>query len=118
MGRGGTRTRAYDRDFDDTADRELFPSVYGWVDDDLSHASAVMLPDGRVFGRVVGPEGEFTPLASVAMAGEEVRFWYPHDHLAAVPEFALRHAQAFGGGSGCLPGSASCSGLHWDGVFG
>lgn len=85
--------------YDDTADRELFPSVYGWVDDDLPHASAVMLPDGRIFGRVVGADGEFTPLASVAVAGDEIRFWYPHDHLAAVPEFALRHAQAFGGGT-------------------
>jgi hypothetical protein len=86
-------------EFDDAADCELFPSVYGWMDDDQPHASAVMLPDGRIFGRVVGPEGEFTPLDAVSVAGEDLHFWHRRGPVAAVPEFALRHAQAFGGGT-------------------
>ena len=36
---------------DDAADRALFPSIYGWMDDDQPHASAIMLPDGRLVGR-------------------------------------------------------------------
>ena len=38
---------------DDDSDRALFPSVYGWTGSMLPHASAIMLPSGRVFGRLV-----------------------------------------------------------------
>src|SRR5688572_25127700 len=38
---------------DDRSDRDLFPSIYGWLDDVGPHASVVMLPDGSMFGRNV-----------------------------------------------------------------
>lgn len=88
--------------WDDVADRELFASVHGQLDDDLPHASAVMLPGGRIFGRAHFADGSSSPLGSVAVAGEDLRFWHPRDHLAAVPDFAERHAQAFGGGTTSL----------------
>jgi hypothetical protein len=86
-------------EYDDESDGDLFPSVYGWVGGDLPHASAVMLPDGRMFGRSVGPDGEFAPLSGIAVAGDDLRFWYPTDLLEATPEFTRRHAQAFGKGT-------------------
>src|SRR5262245_35094058 len=36
---------------DDGADQELFDSIFGWTHSDDPHASLVMLPDGRIFGR-------------------------------------------------------------------
>jgi hypothetical protein len=60
---------------DDRSDRELFASVYGITDTPLPHASAVMLPDGSLFARSIGIEGEFTPIPLVAVAGDNIHFW-------------------------------------------
>jgi hypothetical protein len=84
---------------DDKADSELFESVYGWTDGDAPHASCVMLPDGKIFGRIIKPDGEFEPLSAIAVAGDDIHFWYSDDDFAEVPEFARRHAQAFGAGT-------------------
>lgn len=83
-------------DIDDQADRRLFPSIYGWMEDDYPHASAIMLPSGRIFGRTVNPEGEFEPLSAVKVVGDDLHFWYAQDSRSDVPEFARRTAQAFG----------------------
>ncbi|MBA3272286.1 MAG: ThiF family adenylyltransferase [Chthoniobacterales bacterium] len=85
---------------DDVSDRDLFPSVYGWTDSQLPHASAVMLPDGHIFGRVVTEDGEFVPLSLVAVAGDDLNyFWRLTAEDEGIPEFARRHAQAFGVGT-------------------
>ena len=84
---------------DDASDRDLFPSVYGWMNDESPHASAVMLPDGRIFGRVVRPEGEFEQISLVSVIGDDLSFWRAIDNKTGLPEFALRHAQAFGIGT-------------------
>jgi hypothetical protein len=42
---------------DDASDGDLFPSLHGWTDNGLPHASAVMLPEGRIFGRVAFDDG-------------------------------------------------------------
>ena len=58
---------------DDASDRALFDSVYGWTgDEENPHASAIMLPDGKIFGRVVSPDGEFTPIDLVSVAGDDL----------------------------------------------
>ena len=41
---------------DDAADARLFPAVHGWVEGSLVHASAVMLPGGEMFGRIIAAE--------------------------------------------------------------
>ncbi len=85
---------------DDIADCDLFPSIYGWVDGDAPHTSCVMLPSGEIFGRIVKADGEFEPLATIAVAGDDLHFWHSDDvYKEAVPEFARRHAQAFGAGT-------------------
>lgn len=87
---------------DDESDRALFPSVYGWTNGEHPHASAVMLPSGRVFGRIVKEAGEFEPLTLVSVAGDDLRyFWRLANGTEHVPEFARRHAQAFGAGTTC-----------------
>lgn len=93
---------SYDRfsAVDDASDRALFPSVYAWANDDAPHASAIVMEDGRVFGRVVSPEGVFIPFDCVNVAGDDLHFWHAGDGLPTdVPEFGHRVAQTFGAGT-------------------
>ena len=93
---------------DDASDGDLFPSVFGRTDDPGPHGSAVMLPDGRMFARTATDDGQggvrFAPVERVAVAGDGISVWF-HDEVcgeaesAGVPEFARRHAQAFGAGT-------------------
>ncbi|MBK6940904.1 MAG: ThiF family adenylyltransferase [Planctomycetes bacterium] len=84
---------------DDASDRSVFASAYGWVDGPGPHASAVMLPGGRMFGRAVSPTGGFEPLESIAVAGDDIRIWRASEPSTVVPEFMLRHQQLFGEGT-------------------
>ncbi len=88
---------------DDDSDRKLFESVYGWVDGDRPHASAIMLPDGRMRARAVLVGGAFATIRHVQVVGNDVLFWYDQPELA-VPAFAERHAQLFGPGTTTLLG--------------
>jgi hypothetical protein len=84
---------------DDASDRGLFASITSLLDDDLPHASVIMMPDGSCIGRVMADEGRvLAPLSSIMSVGDDLRIWR-EDGAAAVPEFARRHAQAFGVGT-------------------
>jgi hypothetical protein len=99
--------RGYDQfsHVDDTSDRALFPSVYSWLDDGSAashglHASAILMDNGRLFGRVVTADAEFIPLECVNVVGDDLSFWYASNPVAAeVPEFGRRVAQTFGAGT-------------------
>jgi hypothetical protein len=88
---------------DDRSDQELFGAVGSWLDSTAPHASVVLLPDGNLFGRSVTPDGTFAALDSIAVVGENLRFWFAAcPSNGDVPEFARRHAQAFGPGTTAL----------------
>ena len=80
---------------DDESDRDLFSSVYGWVDDDGPHASVVLLPDGRHFGRAIDVNNAFHPLEQVLVVGHDIGV-FSETPTASLPEHAKRHAQLFG----------------------
>lgn len=84
---------------DDRSDLELFDSVYGWLDDDLPHASLIMLPDGKLFGRFIEPDLSFTPIDRVKLVGDDVHLWDREEVRDDVPEYAIRTVQAFGEGT-------------------
>ncbi|RJQ24665.1 ThiF family adenylyltransferase, partial [Candidatus Parcubacteria bacterium] len=84
---------------DDTADRDLFSSVYGWTEDTLPHASAIMLPDGSMIGRVIAASGEFIPLTAIHLVGDDLNFWQHSTKQTNIPEFGTRVAQTFGKGT-------------------
>lgn len=84
---------------DDEGDRRLLPAIRDWFDDDRYHASVIMLPDGRLFGRHISPDGGFHPLNHVNVVGDDLTFWYPDERRDETPEFAASHAQAFGEGT-------------------
>lgn len=83
---------------DDTSDEDLFNSVFGWTDSKFPHASAVMLPDGRMFGRAILPDGRFEPIDSILVPGDDLSFWIA-DRGGPLPSFAQRHTQLFGSGT-------------------
>lgn len=84
---------------DDDSDRRLMPAIRDWFDIDLYHASAVMLPDGRMFGRCMTGQDGFQPLAHINVAGDDLIFWYAGERADETPDFAASHAQAFGEGT-------------------
>lgn len=93
--------RGYDRfsQTDDESDRLLFPSLYAWVDRAPVHASAILMDDGRLFGRVVSEDGQFQPLQAVHVIGDDIERFDGGGGAAAVPEHGRRIAQTFGGGT-------------------
>lgn len=84
---------------DDDSDADLLPCIADWIEEEIPHASAVMLPDGRIFARISMHNG-FQRLRLVAVVGDDLLFWRPYDfgHEPApkLPEFTNRHAKAFG----------------------
>ncbi|HZY36189.1 MAG TPA: ThiF family adenylyltransferase [Mucilaginibacter sp.] len=80
---------------DDRSDNEFFTSVFGWTDNDAPHASAVMLPDGAIFGRFFYPDMHHEPIDKVAIVGDEIMI---DKRIVRVGDqkFALRTIQAFG----------------------
>ncbi len=86
-------------DIDDESDRLLLPMVQGWIEADILHGSAVMLPDGEMFGRFIGPDGSFHEISTISVAGDDIHFWYPNSGTDTLPSFTASHAQAFDEGT-------------------
>jgi len=84
---------------DDEGDARLLPMIRGWVEADVPHGSVVMLPGGKMFGRVLPPRGPFEPLVCISVAGDDLRFWYADASCGDVPSFVASHAQIFGEGT-------------------
>lgn len=85
-------------DQDDSSDKELFASLHAWTNDGLSHASAVMLPDGAMFGRTIDRDGNFHQLDRILVAGDEIRIFTPRVNALA-DTIQLRTCQTFGEGT-------------------
>lgn len=83
-------------DVDDNSDQELFSSLHGWTDDLLPHASAVMLPNGEIFARVITHEMSFEPINRILIAGDDITFFDSELVEGDIAANDLRTAQAFG----------------------
>ena len=72
----------------------------GWCEDGLPHLSAIMLPCGKIIGRVYYADGHVRKLDSALVVGEKIESVSPdEDSEDAPPEEALRNIQAFGEGT-------------------
>ena len=94
--------RGFDRfsETDDKSDRELFPSIHCWLEQDLPHGSAILMDDGRCFGRTVDESGQFSSFTSVAIVGDDIKIFRSESGIqGTVPEFGRRVAQTFGQGT-------------------
>jgi molybdopterin/thiamine biosynthesis adenylyltransferase len=83
---------------DDRSDKDFFSSVYGWTNSDLPHGSAVMLPDGSIFGRMIMPDLSFVPMSKISVAGDQILIW-PQSSSTKIDEYGRRTAQLFGDGT-------------------
>jgi hypothetical protein len=83
---------------DDASDGLLFEAIGNFLEDDLPHASMVLMGDGELFGRTVGSDGSLgATLRAVTVIGDSIRLNIKCSDQAEA--FSLRHAQAFGGGT-------------------
>lgn len=106
---------------DDESDLELSDTLTGWTNRDEAFTSAIMLPGGHIFGRVVEADGRFVPLTSVLVAGDDIHLFLPANRPGLEAdddesgEVQLRTRQAFGLGTtrqlrGLRVGVVGCSG--------
>lgn len=84
---------------DDDSDNRLFSSVFGWTDTDHPHASSVMLPDGRIFGRMFHSELNTEALNKINVAGDVIKVWDYSENKSNGSEIDMRTVQAFGEGT-------------------
>lgn len=85
-------------DIDDQSDIEFFTSVFSWSETESVHGSAVMLPDGKIFGRVFNNQMKVFPFDKISLVSDAIKAWYNNDKHS-VDEFSLRTIQAFGEGT-------------------
>lgn len=82
-------------------DREFFGGLMrGWCEDGLPHLSAIMLPRGKIIGRVYYSTSHSRKLNSALMVGEKIAsVLFDDESEGTTPEEVLRNIQAFGEGT-------------------
>jgi hypothetical protein len=99
---------------DDISDYDFFTSAFGWAINDQPHASAVMLPNGEIFGRFFFSDLKPNPIDKTTISGDQILNFVKLNNTSQV-DFALRTIQAFGDKtyqylSGLSVGIVGCSG--------
>lgn len=79
---------------DNISDVELFKSIFGWCNYDGVHASAVMISNGEIFGRVFNHNLDSFPINKISVAGDEILVF--EDRNFQEDGFSERTRQAFG----------------------
>jgi hypothetical protein len=87
----------YDRfsETDNQSDLEFFDSAFGWSTNQKPHASAIMLPDGSIFGRYFFYDLHHEPIQKISIIGNTL-VHFKDVQKGRLPDFALRTIQAFG----------------------
>jgi hypothetical protein len=80
---------------DDEGDQRLLPAIQARVQDALFHCSAIMLPDGRLFGRYIAADGGFQRLYKTTVVGDDILSWLSLE-IGGIDSFAISHGQIFG----------------------
>ena len=83
-------------DYDTESDLTLFTGIHSWLDDGLPHASCIMLPDGRIFGRFINEEIKFEKADQILIAGSTIFNWNYTMQSFINDEIQIRNQQAFG----------------------
>ena len=83
--------------YDDKSDEELFAGIDAIIEDQLPHASCVMLPNGRMFGRFIYDSFKLETIQQISVAGSDIKNWhYTSINYAINSEMQLRNMQTFG----------------------
>lgn len=81
---------------DDKSDKTFFDSVYGWVNNDLPHASVVMYPDGSMKGRTINPDLSYTSVYKISVIGESIKVFSDFNKNTTISGAFKRNSQTFG----------------------
>ena len=84
---------------DDRSDGDLFPSLFGWIDEAEVHSSCVMLPSGEIFGRVFKEDNIQQRLNKITVVGDVIQVWDNDSNSLVGKDFDIRNVQAFGEGT-------------------
>ena len=84
---------------DDLGDAQLLPMIRGWVEADIPHGSAIMLPSGEMIGRVLSADRKLELMHAINVVGDDLQFWYAGGDGEPAPGFVASHAQAFDEGT-------------------
>lgn len=82
---------------DDKSDSSFFDSVYGWMDNELPHASVIMYPDGSMKGRVIEKKLNFKPVNRFSVIGDSIITFSKSNERTFIEEAFKRNSQTFGG---------------------
>jgi hypothetical protein len=80
---------------DDASDIEFFSSVFGWSINEKPHGSVVMLPDGRLFGRLFYSDLHNEKIERFIVSGDKIEVFSELKESLSIG-FAERTIQAFG----------------------
>lgn len=82
--------------FDNESDFNLFSSIHAWLDIDQPHASCIMLPDKRIFGRFFSSKMQSEVIHQISIAGSTIFNWYYENETPVQENLQIRNMQAFG----------------------
>lgn len=88
----------YFSEVDDVGDAELLPVIRAWAGAAVPHASIVMQPGGRLFGRYLYKGDDMLPIDMISVAGPDIRLFPALAKKAAI-SFGQSQDQAFGDGT-------------------
>lgn len=83
-------------DIDNFSDNELFRSIHAWLEFEDPHASCIMLPDGRIFGRFFTQNMTIETIHQVSVAGSDIFDWRYGPEQPYSKKLQERNLQAFG----------------------
>lgn len=85
---------------DDKSDQEFFTTAFSWSETESVHGSAIMLPDGRIIGRVYNKNLRPIIMDKISVASSSIFIWRKdaNKNLEA-DEFSLRTRQVLGDGT-------------------
>lgn len=88
----------YDKfsELDDESDLNLIPSIYGWVEGDNPHGSMVMLPDKKIFGRIISYNKEIHDIQKISIVGDYIKILQQNNENGFNKSVSLRNMQTFG----------------------
>lgn len=86
---------------DNTSDLSLHESLSGWTVPGVFHGSAILLQDGRIFGRWYGNDDNFHWMDRITVVGEMIEIFFGKDFSSQPSNRTQspgldRHAKAFG----------------------
>lgn len=83
-------------DLDNKSDFNLFTSIHAYLDNEQPHASCIMLPDGRIFGRVFYSDIKPQVIKQISVAGDSILNWHYSGETELNEAMQVRNIQTFG----------------------